>query len=225
MRSASGCGYPVRFRTFDGMTARIKSVLLTDFDEIRELPTQLIREVIDNKAYPYRGWRAVVAQEKKIEDIMGSSGLQSYILQLLEIFLVRNLNLKEYRFFGNESGNNLEKHTNFAFDKAIYRRRDVPRKEIKPKYINVPPVVVFEVDVDVDPLEESEIEYVHRKIARLLEYGVERVIWIFSGEVRRIIFAEPDREWRTVDWDTDLPIVNDLMLNLREAEIEDERLD
>lgn len=181
-----------------------------------EVPSALVREVIDGLAYPYRGWREVMEGRSNREDIMGSSGLQSEILSLIEEFFYREIGLEKYRFYGNESGNHLGPNTNFAFDKAIYLREDLPSGKVDRKYVAVAPHVVIEVDVNVDTDDETEMQYVHRKINKLMEYGVQRVLWIFS-DPNKIIVAEPDQPWRTTNWDIPVELVEGKFFNLAAA--------
>jgi hypothetical protein len=58
-----------------------------------------------------------------------------------------------------------------------------------------------------------ELQYVLKKTNKLLEFGVEKVVWIFS-EDRKIIVTEPQRDWVITNWNTDIALLDGLVLNL-----------
>ncbi|MFD2570627.1 hypothetical protein ACFSUS_08285 [Spirosoma soli] len=83
------------------------------------------------------------------------------------------------------------------------------------KYFNVPPIIAIEVDVNIEPeeFEGKESGYVHEKTERLLDFGVERVIWI-TTQPKKIFVATRTDPWLTQNWDADVPVLNDVVLNL-----------
>ena len=74
--------------------------------------------------------------------------------------------------------------------------------------------MVIEVDVKVDTSSTFEADYVHKKIQNLLDYGTERVIWIFY-ESEKIIIAEQEKDWVTTNWSRDIEILDGCYLNLK----------
>lgn len=182
----------------------------------QEIPELLVRDVIDGQVFCYKGWQDVLRKTKTPEDIMGCSGIQSLILQIIEEFFYANIGTKNYWFFGNEAGNHIDKNNNVSFDKVIYERSKLSVEHINEKYIKVAPKLVIEVDVKVDTSSISEADYVHKKIQKLLDYGTERVIWIFY-ESEKIIIAEQEKDWITTNWSSDVEILEGHYLNLRKA--------
>ncbi len=82
-----------------------------------KIPSYLIKEEIDGLPYYYRGYKTVLNNpEKTLEDIMGASTLQSFLVEILMRFLIFNLKRKEYRIFTNEVGGHIKKGTNLSLD-------------------------------------------------------------------------------------------------------------
>jgi hypothetical protein len=54
------------------------------------IPKTLIYETINNKHYYYDGYKQIVKNIKKQEDIMGSSALQALIISTILRFLYKN---------------------------------------------------------------------------------------------------------------------------------------
>ena len=70
----------------------------------KTIPKSLIYEVIDGKPLYYEGYKDVLANKKTSEEIMGASGLQSYIIYYLLKVLYAKLDDRKYRFLTNEIG-------------------------------------------------------------------------------------------------------------------------
>jgi Uma2 family endonuclease len=179
----------------------------------RKIPTHLIKEEMDGVPYYYKGFREVLAKKKTFEEIMGSSVLQVIILDAIKRYLYGAVS-KDFIIASNEAGLHLQKNDNVANDIAIYRKEDI-KNFFSKKYFDVPPKLVIEVDIDIEADVEKamELQYVLKKTNKLLDFGVEKVIWIFS-EDRKIIIAEPQSDWVITNWNTDITLMNGLVLNL-----------
>ncbi len=91
-------------------------------------------------------------------------------------------------------GLRLTQDTNFSPDIAIFREGALQVGFHSTRYSDVPPNVVIEVDIKADESDyfRDEEEYFHKKTERLLQWGVERVIWVFSNS-RRILVADVEK--------------------------------
>ena len=167
-------------------------------DSIIKVPDALIREEIDGKPYYYRGYKSVLNNEKTLEDIMGSSTLQSYIVEILLDFLFKNIGRKRYRFFTNELGGHLKKGTNLSFDIAVFDKKVMTRNKINQYYANVPPKMIFEIDVKIDLEDENAVDYINVKTEKLLQFGTELIIWVLTKQ-EKLIVARPNQKWE-IDW-------------------------
>ena len=76
------------------------------------------------------------------------------------------------------------------------------------------PRVVIEVDVKTDlPANVSETEYVYDKTQKMLDFGVEKVIWILT-ETRRTLIAQPNERWILTNWDDAVEVLPDCRFEL-----------
>jgi Uma2 family endonuclease len=88
--------------------------------------------------------------------------------------------------------------------------------KITTKYADYPPKLVVEIDIDIDPASMPEIEYLQKKTAKMLEFGVERVIWILTY-VRKVIVADRLNDtWLMVDWASDIELMEGITFNIQQ---------
>ncbi len=129
---------------------------------ILNIPAALIRERVGGIDFYYKNYHAVLNQEKTLEDIMGSSGLQAYVIATIIEFLNDKINRKLYKVLSNEVGLHISKNQNLSADIAIYEKSKLKDK-LDNQYLEIAPKVVLEVDVKIDDNDTSAQEYVHLK--------------------------------------------------------------
>ncbi len=192
-------------------------------EEIGTIPAYLAYEEMDGEAIPYKGYREVLAGNKKPEDIMGSSSLQAALVYAIGLFIGTNLNRKKYRITSNESGLHLSLGNNLANDLAIFDKKIA---RLDNKYFDVAPKLVIEVDSKADLSEtswENETNYLLAKSQKMLDFGVEKIVWIFTQN-KKIFVSISGEDWHFFDFDRDIPLLDDCVLNvarlLAEEEIE-----
>ncbi|MCS7027193.1 MAG: hypothetical protein NZ519_00365 [Bacteroidia bacterium] len=76
----------------------------------RKVPKNLVYEIAEGKPIFYKGYKEALQNKKSIENVVGSSALQSFIIGKLSGFLWQKLS-KDYQIFTNEVGIQLEKST------------------------------------------------------------------------------------------------------------------
>ena len=179
-----------------------------------KIPEYLVYEVMDGKPIPYRGFQEVLNSNKNLEDIMGSSGLQSFIItDVLLRFLFKCLP-EEYAIMSNELGLHLSKKNNLATDIGIYRLDTFQSKKPPNKYLETPPLVAIEVDTKADMSQfANPMDYFHRKTRKLLGFGIERVIW-FATDSEKVMVATADQDWIISDWNKPITILPNVVCNL-----------
>jgi len=181
-----------------------------------EIPEALVYEMMDGKPIPYRGFEAVLNQEKEPEDIMGSSGLQSIIVSAILRHLFRVLPEEKYEIVTNEAGLHLDKNNNLSTDIGIYLSEKLPVASLTNHYLNIPPQLAIEVDTKASMVSfNNPADYYHKKTQKLLDFGVEMVIWIFS-ESKKVMSANAGEDWITADWHKEINLLNGVMINLSE---------
>lgn len=179
---------------------------LTESIKTTEIPQSLVKETINGIPYYYKGYRQVLNNEKTLEEIMGASSLQSAIISALMIHFGYFFK-KEYRVLGSEAGLHIAKNNNLSLDIAIYKKSELSPEKFDIHYLKEVPVCVFEIDVSIDISKEAEQNYVFEKTEKLLEFGTQKVIWIFTNN-RKIIVAEPNKSWTIDNWNKEIEILN-----------------
>lgn len=172
----------------------------------RKVPSSLIYEEINGTPYYYKGYRSVLSRQKTQEEIMGASALQSAIVSLLIHVLYKFLPFDDYLIATNEPGLHLAVGNNLSNDIAVFDQHALPTP-LDDKYFSVPPRVVIEIDVKIElPANVSETEYVYDKTQKMLDFGVQKVIWILT-KTRKTLIAQPDQHWILTNWDDIIEIL------------------
>jgi Uma2 family endonuclease len=178
------------------------------------IPTALIYEIMDGKPIYYRGYKEVLSKEKSIEEIIGSGLIQSLIASILNGFLSGNISIKKgYYLLTNESGLHFDRKNNLSADVALVRR-DLVKDIWSVKYLDVAPTLVIEIDTKAD-IENfgSEQDYFFIKTQKMLDFGVEKVVWIMV-QSRKMLVATSVLPWTIVNWDTDIALIENVSMNL-----------
>jgi Uma2 family endonuclease len=159
------------------------------FNRFSDIPEHLVYEEWDGVPILYKGIHEYALQNYNLNQLeMGSSIFQSLIIgYILKILFRSNLDDKKYAVVTNEPGLHLGYRNNLSNDIAIIERNKIVNKR-SIKYANVPPKVAIEVDVRADYEQEFESfnDYITQKTQKLLDFGVEKVIWILSSELQEV---------------------------------------
>lgn len=91
----------------------------------RKIPAKYIREVINGKPYYYKGYKSVINGTKQIEEITGSSSLQSIMVMIIGFFIKSHLNKSKYVLATNEAGLHLGHKNNISTDIGIFLKEKV----------------------------------------------------------------------------------------------------
>ncbi|MBC7570492.1 MAG: Uma2 family endonuclease [Spirosoma sp.] len=164
----------------------------------------LIYEVMDGRPLYYRGYEDVLAGHKTPEEVMGSSSLQWVLASYFMRIMIRQLDDKKYWFASNEAGVHIDHRNNLAHDIAIYDKLVLTPRKINTKYADVPAIVAVEIDVKADISRVQDFNYVNRKTQKLLDFGSEKVIWVFSSTQQVMVAGKNADAWLTMDWHRDL---------------------
>ena len=180
------------------------------------VPDYLIRDEIDGEFFYYAGYQDVLDGKKTPEEIMGSSGLQSWIVSYFMKLFFTQIGEEQYYAFTNEVGNHLGKKNNLGLDFALFDKKMLTPDKITTRYVDVPPVLVVEVDVRIDTNNLVEMDFVHKKTKKLLEKGTAKVLWIFTRS-QRVLIATPGQDWLNVDWNRDIELLDGHNFNIGKA--------
>lgn len=180
------------------------------------LLSQLVYEMEDGRPVYYAGYREVLNGLRAPEEIMGSSGLQSFLSETLQDFLFTHELRQRFRYLTNEVGVQIQKKKWRACDIAIYEKVRLTNYVFDNKYMTVAPDYVIEIDTKADL---SKYYYQHdyfiRKTRELHEFGVKKVIWIFT-ENRPSIWESESADAIVIrdGWDHDVTITEGMTFNL-----------
>ena len=175
----------------------------------RKIPTNLIREEVRGVSYYYRGYKEVMSGTKQLEEIMGSSSLQSIIVSILDFFVKSNISRKLFWVATNEAGLHLGHKNNLSTDLGIFLKEKVTLND---KYFDVAPEIAIEVDVKIDS--EKELEYLFSKSEEMLSFGTQKICWIITKNKKIFVFSKGETT-QIVDWDKDIFLMENITLNLK----------
>lgn len=177
------------------------------------IPESLIYEVMDGEPLYYKGYKDVLSNKKSLDDIMGSSTLQSFIITYLLKFTFKNLDEQKFLALTNELGLHVSDKTNFAGDINIFDRSVFSVENINKRYSSVAPKIVCEVDSKIDFSKDKDLDYINIKTQKLLNFGVEKVIWIFTGS-QKVMVSQQNHDWLTKDWNQDIELLDGHFFNI-----------
>ena len=178
------------------------------------VPDYLVREVVGGERWFYRGYRDVLNGLKQADEIMACSSLQSIIVNFINNKLWNRLEDEPFWVMSNEIGNNISKKSKAAYDVAVFSETVLPANQINTHYPNVPPQLVVEVDLRA----ESEIPtpddvMIQLKTQKLLDFGVQKVIWFFTKS-QKVMIATADDPWTIADWNRNVELWEGLSINI-----------
>lgn len=178
-----------------------------------KIPEYLIYETFDGEPIHYKGYKQVLEGNKTFSEIMGSSGIQSLIVAYFQRMLFMKLEEDVYTIFSSESGLHLDRGNNLAGDILIFDNTNLPLEAITAHYVDVPPKIVIEVDIMADPSDIDPTAYLFKKTQKLLDFGVEKVIWVTTN-AKKVTVATPGTNWQVMDWDNEVEILEGITFNV-----------
>ena len=188
-------------------------------EKVVVIPKSLMYEMLDGIVVPYLGYEKVLAKKTNLASIMGSSALQSLVVTILSNYLFPIF--KDYFIMNGELGLHLNHKNNLSADIAVVPKSALPKLK-EANYLDTPPRAVIEIDTKADQSDfEFEGVYFNQKTQKLLDFGVELVVWFFTSD-QKIIIARPNQPWLTTHFDFDFDFLGQPM-NLKKI-MEDEGL-
>ena len=182
-------------------------------NRVKPIPESLIYEIMDGRPLYYKGYKDVLTNKKTSEEIMGASGLQSFIIQYLLEVLYLKIGRKKYHFLTNEIGTHLDKGNNLSGDIYIYEKNVLSPEKINTRYVEVAPKIAIEIDIRIDLSDEKDFGYVFTKTHKLLDFGVEKVFWIFTKH-QKVMVATKDQDWLTKNWNQGIELLDGEYFNI-----------
>ena len=75
--------------------------------------------------------------------------------------------------------------------------------------------MVVEVDIAIELEAMNSSEYILAKTQNLLDFGTEKVIWIFTRS-KKVFVAEPGKDWYFTDWNNSVLLIEGISCNMAE---------
>ncbi len=181
----------------------------------KKIPKELIYEMRYGSPIYYRDYDKVLEGKKSLEEVMGSSKLQAWIISTILKFLIKTLDERKYKVLTNEAGFQWAPRSWRNLDIAIFERKKLLKEGINDKYAKTPPKVVIEIDTKADLRKYSNelISYQKEKTQDLLTAGVKKVIWYTTFD-KKVMVAEKNKRWFITDWDDTIEIIDNIEINL-----------
>ena len=180
-----------------------KKVLKSGRKSAIKVPDYLIYEVVGGKPIYYKGYKDVLSKTKTFEEIRLSNQLQAGLKAALTAELGASLGENKYQIAVGKLGLLLPNRGKRCADLAIFSRENW---NWQPKFSNLPPEVILEIDVQAELEGITEMDYISTKIKDYLDFGVKKVIWIFTKQ-QLVFVATQQLPWLTYDWSTEIEVV------------------
>lgn len=184
----------------------------------RKIPANLVREELRGKPLYYKGYQDVLNGTKQLEEIMGSSSLQAYLVGFIYGILFSKIDRKKYILTTNEAGLHLGHKNNLSTDLGIFLKEKVVLND---KYFEVAPEIAIEVDVKIDT--DKDLDYIFAKSEEMMSFGTQKVLWIITKH-KKIFVLTKNGTSEIVDWDKDVLVMENINLNLK-ALLDEEGVD
>ncbi|WP_457644168.1 Uma2 family endonuclease [Persephonella sp.] len=182
----------------------------------KRVPKELIYEMRYGSPIYYRDYDKVLSGEKTLEEVIGSSKIQAWIISTILEFLLKVLNGKKYKVFTNEAGFQWVPRTWRNLDIAIFNKKKLLKEGLTDKYTKTPPEVVIEVDTKADLRKYGDmLSYMKEKTQDLLNAGVKKVIW-YTTDDKKVMVAEKNKRWFITDWNDTINVIDDIDLNIED---------
>lgn len=91
----------------------------------KKVPKALIYEMRHGSPIYYRDYEKVLSGEKSLEEVIRSSGIQSWLIELIVQFLLQNLDLRKYQLLFNEVGFKFAPKSWYNLDIGIWEKEKV----------------------------------------------------------------------------------------------------
>ncbi len=179
----------------------------------KTLPEELVYETIAGRVFYRKGYREVLNKTKTIEEIMGSSGLQSIMVSYLMKTLFK-LDNEKYWILSNEIGLHIDHRNNPVSDIGIFDVNVLTPDLVDIHYVSVPAKVFIEVDIRANVDDIGETGYINLKTQALFSFGAEKVIWILSNIQKVIVAEKGEPTWPWSDWNEDIEVLDGIAFNV-----------
>ena len=182
----------------------------------KKVPDYLVKDEIDGIRFYYKDYKYVMRSKDEAKEVHGSTAIQSFIASYFAALFFDNQLNEIYHFFTGKSRNRIDKNTILEFDIAFYDKNTIlnivknnlPIENIAPNI-----VVEFDSQISLDGTEfEDTTTYYFTKTKKLIAYGTQKVIWVFTAS-QKILVAE-GKDWHIYDFDKTIQLIDNVEFNI-----------
>lgn len=177
------------------------------------IPAYLICEELDGQPLYYKGYKDVLSGKKTKQEVVAASGLLLIIAAYFADLIRANLERKKYWVFSGIASIHLDGKNKLNSNVCVYEKDELTPDKIITKHLDIAPKLVIEVDVSVD--DSIRTDYFLAKTQNLLDFGTEKVVWIFTRS-KKVFVAEPGKDWYFTDWHNPVLLLEGISCNVAE---------
>ena len=78
----------------------------------------------------------------------------------------------------------------------------------------MPALVAVEIDIQADLSKDRDWQYVTRKTRKLLDFGTQKVIWVFTDSQQVMVAERGADAWLTMDWNRNIELLDGQFFNV-----------
>ena len=171
--------------------------------KLQGIPEYLVFEFTNGKPIYYKGYRDVLNKTKTFEEIQLANQLQTGLKAVLTAKVGYGLKNLGYQLAVGKLGINLPNNGRRGADISVFSAENWSWEA---KFSDLPPEVIIEIDVQAELEGMTEMDYISTKIKDYLDFGVKKVIWIFTKQ-QLVFVATQQLPWLTYDWSTEIEVV------------------
>ena len=160
----------------------------------------------------FKDYYKVLTGKKTLEGIKGSSSLKSALVWFLTKTTFTFIDDDSCTVLVGKPGVFIDYRNIVSNDIAIFDQSVLPGARISKKYADVPPKIAIEVDISIDLSELTETGYIYKKTRKLLEFGVEKVIWVLTEA--QVVLVTTKERIETFDWDKNIELMDGQEFNI-----------
>lgn len=179
---------------------------------VKVIPNRFIYEMDEGNPIYYKGTQAIISGASKNNEPMPDSLFQSWLKGKVYFFLsLLMMESSKYELTVGEQGLSLKKNLWRAVDVAIFKKENF---SLSNNYSKKPPEVAFEIDLKGEFDTPEKILKDHkRKIKQLFDFGVKRIIWIYTDA--QIVKVITPKKSELFEWDKDISVIEDYTINIQ----------
>lgn len=174
-----------------------------------DIPCILIHDIIDGKPYCYKEYLDILVAKACNNRKTNRLHLQAVINNYLLGVLFKELSQDRDLMISVTPGLYINERNVLTCGITVFERNKLT---IDHKYAQAPPKIALEVDVKVKLRDITEDQYVTLKINKLVNFGVEKVIWFFSKQQKVIIATNQSRF--SSEWNKEVNILPGISCNV-----------